>query len=104
MTVSITLTIAGADTGPFDLYSNLDGYVVPFAIDVPKATLVTGYSSNVVPDGTETIRVKSKGNCSNYVDISCRVISYMVSLTKGDSCTEACNEFGFARREFFNLS
>jgi hypothetical protein len=70
MTVVITLNNLGSDTGPFfDLYSNLDGYTVPFAVDVPKASLVAGYTSSVVPDYTETIRVKSRGNCVNHTDI-----------------------------------
>lgn len=67
MTVLITLTIAGADTGPFDLYSNLDGYVTPFETGVSKVSLVSGYSSNLVPDGTQIIKVASTGNCLTYV-------------------------------------
>ena len=31
MTVLITLTTAGTDSGPFTLYSNIDGYGTPFA-------------------------------------------------------------------------
>lgn len=69
MTVLITLTIAGTDTGPFNLYSNLDGYVSPFESSVPKASLLAGYASVLVPDGTTIIRVSSQGDCSNYVDI-----------------------------------
>ena len=40
MTVLITLTLAGADTGPFDLYSDLDGYITPFETGVSKAALL----------------------------------------------------------------
>ncbi len=69
MTVLITLTTAGADSGPFDLYSNLDGYISAFESSVPKSSLVAGYSSTVVPDGTTTIRIKSVGICINYIDI-----------------------------------
>ena len=69
MTVLITLTIAGTDTGPFDLYSNVDGYVSAFETTVSKAALLAGYPSALVPNGTTTIRVKSKGTCVNYVDI-----------------------------------
>ena len=70
MNVTITLTSAGAGTGPFDLYSDLDGYIVPFETGVPKSSLVAGYTSTIVPDGTQTIRVQSIGICSNYIDIN----------------------------------
>ena len=69
MTVLITLTTAGTDSGPFDLYSNLDGYVSAFETGVSKSALLAGYSSALVPDYTTTIRVKSDGVCLNYVDI-----------------------------------
>jgi hypothetical protein len=69
MTVLITLTIAGADTGPFNLYSNVDGYVTPFESSVAKSALLAGYVSVLVPDGTTIIRVRSQGECPNYIDI-----------------------------------
>lgn len=69
MTVLITLTTAGADTGPFDLYSNVDGYVSAFGTGVSKAALVAGYFSAIVPNGTTTIRIKSTGTCVNYIDV-----------------------------------
>jgi hypothetical protein len=67
----ITLSGAGADTGPFNLYSDTDSYAILFELDVPKADLLSGtYISNNVPDGTATIRVKSNSSCTNYVDMS----------------------------------
>lgn len=69
MTVLITLTTAGTDSGPFDLYSNLDGYSSAFESGVSKASLLAGYASALVPDYTTTVRVKSNGTCVNYVDI-----------------------------------
>jgi hypothetical protein len=69
MNVLITLTTAGADTGPFNLYSNTDSYVTAFATGIAKSVLVAGYTSTVVPTGTSTIRVKSTGACTNYVDL-----------------------------------
>ena len=71
MTVTITLTLAGADTGPFNLYSNLDGYVSAFETGVAKVDLQAGYTTSLVPDLTTTIRVMSNSvACNNYVDIS----------------------------------
>lgn len=69
MTVLITLTTAGADTGPFDLYSDIDGFVSAFETGVSKAALLGGYSSALVPDYTSTIRIKSTGVCGNYIDV-----------------------------------
>ena len=69
MTVLITLTVAGADSGPFDLYSNTDGFVSAFETGVSKAALLAGYSSALVPDFTTTVRVLSTGDCANYIDI-----------------------------------
>jgi hypothetical protein len=69
MTVLITLTTAGTDSGPFDLYSNLDGFTSAFETGVSKSALLAGYSSALVPDYTTTIRVKSNGVCLNYIDI-----------------------------------
>ena len=70
MTVTITLTAAGTDTGPFLLYSDTDGFTSPFETGVPKASLEAGYISTLVPDGTTSIRVMSAGVCTNYIDIS----------------------------------
>ena len=69
-TVLITLTTAGADTGPFDLYSDVDGYSVPFETGVSKASLVAGYTSVLVPDGATIVRVQSDNVlCTNYIDL-----------------------------------
>ena len=71
ITVSITLTIAGADTGPtFSLFSNTDNYTTAFATGVTKSALQAGYISTTVPDGTTTIRVYSPGTCQTYVDLN----------------------------------
>lgn len=70
MTVLITLTTAGSDTGPFNLYSDIDGFVSAFEVNVPKTSLEAGYTSSLVPDGTFVVRVMSANLlCTNYVDI-----------------------------------
>lgn len=70
MTATITLTIAGADTGPFDLYSDVTSYLSAFDSNVPKSSLVAGFTTSNIPDGTTTIRVVSRGTCTNYIDIT----------------------------------
>jgi hypothetical protein len=69
MTVLITLTTAGTDSGPFNLYSDIDGYITAFESGVSKGALLAGYASSLVPDYTITIKVLSIGTCTNYVDI-----------------------------------
>jgi hypothetical protein len=66
---TISLSSAGADTGPFDLFSNADSYATAFALAVPKASLLAGYLSSAVPNTTTICRVKSTGACSNFVDM-----------------------------------
>jgi hypothetical protein len=69
MTVLVTLTLAGTDVGPFNLYSNVDGYTTPIATGVSRAALVAGYNLLNVPDSASVIRVQSTGTCTNYLDI-----------------------------------
>lgn len=70
MTVLITLTTIGVDAGPFNLYSNIDGYTSAFDLSVPATSLLAGYPAASVPDLTTIIRVQSVGElCSNSIDI-----------------------------------
>ena len=87
MTVLITLTIAGASTGNFDLYSNVDGYVSAFATGVAKIDLEAGYTSYTVPDGTTTIRVKSNATCKNYIDLVLGAPATTTTTTSSTSST-----------------
>lgn len=67
----ITLTVAGLDTGPFDLYSDVDGFVTPFETNVPKSSLVAGYTTNLIPDLATIIRVQSSAfYCNNFIDLA----------------------------------
>lgn len=73
MVVLITLIAAGADTGPtFDLYSDVDGFDIPFDTEIDKQVLLDGYECNLVPNDTTVIRVVSHNNetCTNYIDIT----------------------------------
>jgi hypothetical protein len=85
--VTITLTTAGAATGPFNLYSNLDGYTTAFETGVSQASLVAGYLSILVPTGTTTIRVTSTGACTNSVDLPVTGITTTTTTTPIPSAT-----------------
>lgn len=69
MTVLLTLTAAGTDTGPFDLFSNATAFTSAFETNVSRAALLAGYTSSLVPNGTTVVRVMSQGVCKNYTDI-----------------------------------
>ena len=69
MTVLITLTLAGADTGPFNIYSDSDGYTTPLVTGVSKSALLAGYSLAGVPNDATIIRVTSTATCTNSIDM-----------------------------------
>lgn len=69
MTGIIKLTLAGIDTGPFNLYSNIDGYISAFAVNITKAQLLAGYPTDAIPNLTTIIRIMSIGDCTNYIDV-----------------------------------
>lgn len=69
MTVLVTLTLAGTDVGPFNLYSDVDGYTTPIATGVTRAALLAGYSLVGVPDAAAVIRATSTGTCTNFLDM-----------------------------------
>lgn len=69
MVATITLTTAGSDTGPFNLYTDVDNYVTPFATGISKGALEAGYVTMAVPNAATIIRVTSEGLCTNYIDI-----------------------------------
>jgi hypothetical protein len=89
MTVLITLTTAGLDSGPFNLYSDVDGYTTAFETGVSKTALVSGYTSSLVTNGTVTVRVKSTGTCTNYIDIPIGGITTTTSSTSTTTTTSA---------------
>lgn len=56
----ITLSNPGTTVvGPFNIWSDVDGYLSAFETSVSLSDLLAGYFSSNIPDGTLTIRVKS---------------------------------------------
>ncbi len=70
MTVLLTLTNAGIDTSNFELYSDIDGFTTAFETNVTRASLLAGYTSSLVPDYTNIVRVQSTNKCVNFIDIT----------------------------------
>jgi hypothetical protein len=69
MTVLVTLSLAGTDVGPFNMYSNADGFVNAIATGVSRAALLAGYSLTGVPDSATIVRAQSTGTCTNFLDM-----------------------------------
>jgi uncharacterized protein (TIGR02145 family) len=88
MIALITLVIpSGGSAGPFDLYSDANGYTIPFATNISAATLQAGYTSNLVPNGTTIIRVTSIGACTNSVDTPINLITTTTTSSTSTSST-----------------
>lgn len=87
MTVYIIFNVAGSDTGPFNLYSDVDGYSSPFESSVTKADLLAGYISTSVPLGTTVIRAVSFGTCTNYLDMPIQSTTTSTSSSSSTTTT-----------------
>jgi hypothetical protein len=88
MTVTITLTIAEADTGNFSIFSNLD-LNNPLITGVSRSQLLTGYSVANVPDAATSLIVKSNSaHCTN--DITIPIQGITTSTTTTTTTTQAC--------------
>jgi hypothetical protein len=80
MTITITLTSAGSDSGPFDLYTNATGSFTLMESGVSKSTLLAGYTVTTL-DGTTVVRVQSTGECTNYQDIPVQTTTTVAPTT-----------------------
>lgn len=69
MTGAIQIGTLGTGTGPFNLYSDVNGFTAPFEMGVTRKKLSDGYPTDKIPDTTTIIRVMSAGSCTNFLDI-----------------------------------
>lgn len=85
MIATITLTTAGVSTGPFNLYSNADGYTTAFATGITRDQLLSGYSANNIINGSTIIKIKSTGtSCTNDILVT---IDLLAEYSLTTSCT-----------------
>jgi hypothetical protein len=95
MTVLITLVLpVGGDAGPFDLYSDTDGYVAPFATNISASALIAGYTATNVPDGTTIIKVQSVGVCTNFVDVQVNLLTTTTTTSSSSTSTTTTTTTG----------
>ncbi len=85
------------------LYSDVDGYLVPFATNVPKASLVAGYISSLVPNGTTVIRVQSNSVCTNYVDLNVETTTTTTTSSTSTSTTSTTTTAGPSTSYLYGL-
>ena len=82
----ITITNPGAEIGPFNLYSDADGYISAFETDVSLSDLLAGFATDQVPVGTTQIRVQSNNVfCSNFVPIGIVPLEYYFEPKDGST-------------------
>jgi hypothetical protein len=68
--VQITLNIPNDSiVGPFDIYSNADGYVTPIETDVPASSFSSPGYIVEVPEEATFIKVQSTGYCDTFVNL-----------------------------------
>lgn len=87
MTVLITLTLAGADTGPYDLFSDVDGFITPFETSIQRVDLLAGFLSANVPDFATVIKVLSKGNCVSFINLTIQEPTTTTTSTSSTTST-----------------
>jgi hypothetical protein len=80
MTVLLTISQIGPDNSEFNLYSDVDNFTTPFETDVSDTDLLNGYTSSLVPDYTNIVRVQTLGKCVNYLDIVLENITTTTTL------------------------
>lgn len=80
MTVLLTISQIGPDNSEFNLYSDVDNFTTPFETDVSDTDLLNGYTSSLVPDYTNIVRVQAFGKCVNYLDIVLENITTTTTL------------------------
>jgi hypothetical protein len=68
--VIVKISSAGEDVTSFDLYSDVDSFAVAFEEGIPKSALIAGYTSSLVPDDAEEIRIVSVGVCTTALSSS----------------------------------
>ncbi len=84
MNVLITLTNPGVDTGPFNIYTNVDNYVTAVATNISRVTLISGYNATV-PSTADTVKVESTGTCTSSIYLT--VIQPTTTTTTSTSST-----------------
>jgi hypothetical protein len=80
LTFLLFISQIGPDNSEFNLYSDVDNFTTPFETNVSDTDLLNGYTSSLVPDYTNIVRVQALGKCVNYLDIVLENITTTTTL------------------------
>lgn len=74
MTAIIQITNIGIDADNFLIYSDLDGYTSAFESNVSRQSLIDGFVTDQVPNGTTKVKVLSTTDkCKNEILIDLQI-------------------------------
>jgi hypothetical protein len=79
MTIYLKIDSVGDSISTFNLYSDVDGFLVSFYTDMPKEELIAGTNCEA-PINTSIVEIRANDTCSN---------SIYVTLTTTTTTTEA---------------
>jgi hypothetical protein len=82
MTGKITITNIGETEGPFNLYSDVDGYSSAFEAEVTRQELLDGFGTDNLPDGTVSVRATSTSSCNSSIDIAVTIYTTTTTTTE----------------------
>ena len=73
MTGIIQITTIGADAGPFNIFSDVTGFISAFETNITRSELLSGYATSNIPLGTTVIKIVSVDKCTNeiFIDLQC---------------------------------
>jgi len=69
MTIFIKLDSVDTNAGPFMVYSDTDGYVTAYGVQISKANLLTGVNV-IIPNGTTSVKIRNNGKCTNSIIVN----------------------------------
>lgn len=98
MAILIQASNIGADAGPFNLFSQVDGFTEAFEIDVTSNQLLAGFVSYNVPFGTAVVRIISNSpDCNTYID---KELDAAPNCPNNVTVFQVCNENAFRDDNF----
>ena len=69
MAILIQASSVGSDAGPFNLFSQVNGFTESFETGITSLQLLVGFVSYNVPAGTTVVRIQSSNDdCNSFVD------------------------------------
>jgi len=98
MAVLIQANNIGSDAGPFNLFSQVNGFTQAFETDITSVQLLVGFVSYNVPAGTTVVRIQSiNDDCNSFVD---KPLSIVPVCTNKIIVLQICNTSATIQDDF----